>query len=1374
MSAAAAAGGGPGRRRGGGGSPAGRRAAGGRRRRALRSLGSLAGRLLRTWARLAGGRGRRRAAPEDDEGGFRGGGPGGERRRRRPGGAAAAAAAGGSGSGGERPPGAQGLRNHGNTCFMNAVVQCLSNTAPLAEFLALGRYRARGARAEVTHRLAALVRALWTRDYTPQLSAEFKVPAPPSAPVPAASRRALPCPAPRIPTARPAPGTRRHPRLAGPARISRCRPPPASPLSQHPPAPPARITPAPASPAPRALPCPAGRPPAPLPSPASARAAFTAALRCLGRASSQPRPPRGAIRNIVSKHSSQFRGNAQHDALEFLLWLLDRMHEDLGAASPAQQSRVPEEPGEDGSGGAGSSPPATQHPRGQSFVQSHFQAQYRSSLTCPHCLKQSNTFDPFLCISLPIPLRQTRALNVTLVLQCERRRFVRVGLAVPLRGTVAELREMVAREGRVPPEQVILAEVSPRGFLRSLGDAEALAAAGEAAPLYAFQPPPAGRAGCPRSLPASPGAAQPEGQRLSPAAARSSDCLHRGAGGRILLLLCNTAGAGPRLARFGPPLVLREERGVSWEQLQQNILAQLRALLRGEVRAQGTGALFRIRLAGGSAPCAYLSPEDPRPLCHPAVDRALQLSGAGGPPHVKLTVEWDMSTKERLFGNIQEEVVQDAESVQLQQQVHRQQHSCTLDECFQLYTKEEQVPGTLPATRAADTLPAPCPHLAEPPPGASHASWRCRGRLWRWQGGVGEGVGCGMWCPQLAPDDAWRCPHCKVPQQGTVKLSLWTLPDILIIHLKRFRQVAEHRHKLTTLVRFPLRGLDMAPHVAQRGQAGGQLLGRWAPWQPPLCLPPSCPRDYLYDLYAVCNHHGSMQGGHYTAYCCNALDGRWYSYDDSRVEGVQEAEVSTRSAYILFYQRRNAVPAWSAGSSVRGEHPHLPAHLRPDSAQAPRGHGLGHTGHGQCTAGHRAWYTHVQQSQMRVCPARASAVQGVRTEHRCMRARRVAHSTTCSRSPRACARACVRVHPQMRAQLVTAPCSPAAEHPRVPRQQPPAGAGTAGPLAPQPGPASRSPQAPPPPRSRVTGWPAWAAARGTPWPRVPRPRRPLRPAAPRPLPPRRKVRLSSPSPPRRPGEAPASSQLAGFLIAGGFEARPSVRGLQGRSLSVKLSPAGAGAGARPSAVPPRWSFAGKERGRPGGPGELVAYLESGRRPRCTRRSLLPLGAAGESGPGPPPAAAAAAAAGPPKQPGKGREEPGTPRAPRWPLRVPVLRRAASAGAEGSLRLPPKSQSSPGRSGEGAGGLRRPGLPQPEGKAGVPPAPLTPGPAALARSQSSASLPPRPERGLRRSASLGRGTGGPPLPARGPPGATLQRGRQPTGSLRRPAVPESSF
>ncbi|NXT07176.1 UBP43 hydrolase, partial [Prunella fulvescens] len=384
------------------------------------------------------------------------------------------------------------------------------------------------------------------------------------------------------------------------------------------------------------------------------------------------------LQNIVSKHSSQFRGNAQHDALEFLLWLLDRMHEDLGAASPAQQSRGPTQVGAPRLGGG----PQGGLSGGRARCADAAHPFARSSLTCPHCQKQSNTFDPFLCISLPIPLRQTRALNVTLVLQCERWRFVRVGLAVPLLGTVADLREMVAREGRVPAEQVILAEVSPRGLLRSLSDPEALRAAGEAAPVYAFQPPPARRAGTARAdWLRAPGLCW--------------DWLWAGSGNGSSHPLPARVTPGPvsllPVPRFGPPLVLREERGASWEQLQQNILAQLRGVLRGEVRPQGTGALFRIRLAGGSAPCTYLSPQDPHPLCHPAIDRALQLCGAGGPPHVRLTAEWDTSTKERLFGGIQEEVVQDEESVWQQQQAHGQHHSCTLDECFQLYTKEEQV-----------------------------------------------------------------------------------------------------------------------------------------------------------------------------------------------------------------------------------------------------------------------------------------------------------------------------------------------------------------------------------------------------------------------------------------------------------------------------------------------------------------------------------------------------------------------------------------------------------------------------------------------------------------------------------------------------------
>lgn len=56
----------------------------------------------------------------------------------------------------------------------------------------------------------------------------------------------------------------------------------------------------------------------------------------------------------------------------------------------------------------------------------------------------------------------------------------------------------------------------------------------------------------------------------------------------------------------------------------------------------------------------------------------------------------------------------------------------------------------------------------------------------------------------------------------------------------------------------------------------------------------------------------------FSAYCRNSLDGQWYSYDDSTVDSLLEDEVITRGAYILFYQKRNSIPSWSASSSMRG------------------------------------------------------------------------------------------------------------------------------------------------------------------------------------------------------------------------------------------------------------------------------------------------------------------------------------------------------------------------------------------------------------------------------------------------------------------------
>ena len=84
--------------------------------------------------------------------------------------------------------------------------------------------------------------------------------------------------------------------------------------------------------------------------------------------------------------------------------------------------------------------------RNNSFIHDLFQAQLRSSLTCPHCGRQSNTFDPFVCVSLPIPQRTTRVVAVAVVYMDREPRVVRVGVVMDIGATMADLRSEVARQ----------------------------------------------------------------------------------------------------------------------------------------------------------------------------------------------------------------------------------------------------------------------------------------------------------------------------------------------------------------------------------------------------------------------------------------------------------------------------------------------------------------------------------------------------------------------------------------------------------------------------------------------------------------------------------------------------------------------------------------------------------------------------------------------------------------------------------------------------------------------------------------------------------------------------------------------------------------
>ncbi|XP_014219566.1 ubiquitin carboxyl-terminal hydrolase 31-like [Copidosoma floridanum] len=632
----------------------------------------------------------------------------------------------------DRVPGVIGLRNHGNTCFMNAVLQCLSHTDVLAEYFVLDQYKADlskkyklnpkkyGTKGEITEQLALLLKAIWSCQYDPEMSTAFK--------------------------------------------------------------------------------------------------------------------------SVVDKYGSQYRGNLQHDAQEFLLWLLDKVHEELNQATNKKYKLIKNSFGRPEIVAAET---YENHRRcNNSFVHEVFQAQFRSSLTCPRCQKQSNTFDPFLCVSVPVPqVHRQMSLFVNVLYTSQQPRQVRIGVSVNQAANVKELREILATDTGVDENHMLLTEVHDEGFHRTFSDCQPLSVITETDPLYCIE---------------LPQLKEPTEQAY------------------ILLVWINVLVKGELRQRFGSPYTMQVSRETSYEDLQKLLLKEMHACLADDVltSSQGPG-LFNIRVADPAAtpaqdehPC--IDPCVEHPLYTEQIETALGLcADDSGPQHVKLILEWDETAKYNIIADDTDQIEEHASVKQLKNS-SESGGGVTLEECFDLYTRAET----------------------------------------------------------LGVEDAWHCPHCNRKQEVVKKLGLWSLPVVLVIHLKRFRQQSKQRStsKLTMLVDFPLYGFDMTPHLAHNGvqsthtpvaTSGG--LG-WSPWKKPRTRQFNIPNndENVYDLYAICNHHGQdLQGGHYTAFCRNPYDTQWYCFDDTRVEPVtNDTNLVTNAAYILFYQKRGRASSSTGNSSA--------------------------------------------------------------------------------------------------------------------------------------------------------------------------------------------------------------------------------------------------------------------------------------------------------------------------------------------------------------------------------------------------------------------------------------------------------------------------
>jgi ubiquitin C-terminal hydrolase len=138
-------------------------------------------------------------------------------------------------------------------------------------------------------------------------------------------------------------------------------------------------------------------------------------------------------------------------------------------------------------------------------------------------------------------------------------------------------------------------------------------------------------------------------------------------------------------------------------------------------------------------------------------------------------------------------------------------------------------------------------------------------------------------CELMEGDNAWFNEKDNKKQDVNKRMLFWSLPNIMIIDIKRFITSMNGRSKKNQqFIDIPINNVDFSKYV--EGYAK---------------------ETYIYDLYAICNHHGQIDGGHYSATVKNS-NGKWYNFNDTQVTEiiVNDNIISGNTPYCLFYRKK--------------------------------------------------------------------------------------------------------------------------------------------------------------------------------------------------------------------------------------------------------------------------------------------------------------------------------------------------------------------------------------------------------------------------------------------------------------------------------------
>ncbi|EKM50435.1 uncharacterized protein PHACADRAFT_129620 [Phanerochaete carnosa HHB-10118-sp] len=623
---------------------------------------------------------------------------------------------------------------------------------------------------------------------------------------------------------------------------------------------------------------------------------------------------------VLSKFAPQFSGYQQHDSQELVAFLLDGLHEDLNRII---KKPYVEKPDWEGGGDKELVSLARESwdgylKRNDSVIVDLFQGQYQSTLVCPECEKVSITFDPFMYLTLPLPVQKKWKHTVHYVPWDLEKPHLKVPVEINRDSSFKDLRNLFGRWFDVNPENLLTLEIFNHRFYKNLDDTIICGDMTDNDVIVCFELP------C-NSKQARTYKKSDEDPIIIP------------------VVLCDTPSRsrvsyGSNHSHFGYPFltVVTPEQAKSKDAVYDLIVERLCRW------TENVRDLYQWELRSASASME----EVPIPLSNgPTVETITEIKENGEIVTVQGGVPEEGDIVDQKSVVVQE---QDYDAMDTEDDAPRR--TGFKKGLFQMLVS----PGSSQfavsygsfsssKTESIDHRAEAAEEIGEPvlnegetilcefdehtkayyfgeQPKYEHAKWQ----LWeefvhpeikasREAASQKKSRGISLQdCldeftkkEQLGEDDLWYCPRCKKHQQATKSFDLWSVPDVLVVHLKRFSNSRILRDKIDTFVDFPLSGLDLTSMVGQRKVASRLVEKGEDPKELGL---DDIDEPLVYDLFAVDEHLGGLGGGHYRAYALNSADQQWHHFDDSYVSPARPEAAVNQNAYLLFYRRRASRP----------------------------------------------------------------------------------------------------------------------------------------------------------------------------------------------------------------------------------------------------------------------------------------------------------------------------------------------------------------------------------------------------------------------------------------------------------------------------------